>query len=383
MRKHLCLFSGPGIPSLVFESCGFETVAFSEINPYCCEILVQHWPDVPNLGSVKEIRGEDVKERFGPIDVVSGGFPCTSISAAGKGQGLGTPDSPTDSGLWFEMHRVVQEVRPRWALIENSPRLRTLGADTILDDLEESGYQSWATVVGARHLQAPHKRDRVWIVAARRDVADTLGDALRQLEQRGPEARGSDTLGVDRETPQNGWKAFSGGDGAGVGLANALLPRLEGRADPSPREGTHSGAGQFTHDGSEVLADSNDRGRESIGVRDETGRQCEQASQWTHPDRCSGQGLDQAWVARPGECQFDWEPPRIDQGSREVPGKTQPRLGRGSNGNSNWTYAQAQAERLKAIGNAWVPQVAEVFARQISRLDDLARAQSQADSPTS
>src|SRR5262249_35665923 len=96
-------------------------------------------------------------------DLIAGGFPCQDISAAGKGAGIGG----TRSGLWFEMARIIAGVRPAWVLVENVPALRARGADRVLADLEEIGYTCWPFVVGAWAVGAPHRRDRVWIVAHR------------------------------------------------------------------------------------------------------------------------------------------------------------------------------------------------------------------------
>jgi DNA (cytosine-5)-methyltransferase 1 len=99
------------------------------------------------------------------VTVLSGGFPCTDLSIAGKKKGLGTKDAPTDrSGLWYEFARVISELRPPWLLIENVSHLRNNGADQVLLDLEGLNYSAWPCVVGAEAIGAPHQRNRVWIV---------------------------------------------------------------------------------------------------------------------------------------------------------------------------------------------------------------------------
>ena len=97
----------------------------------------------------------------GVVDIVAGGFPCTDISLAGKGAGI----DGEQSGLWSEMARIIGEVRPRFAFVENSPALVTRGIGRVVGDLAALGYDCRWTVLGAADVGAPHKRDRIWIVA--------------------------------------------------------------------------------------------------------------------------------------------------------------------------------------------------------------------------
>lgn len=166
----LDLFSGIGGLALAFEAAGFETIAFSEIEPYPCKVLAQHWPEVPNLGDVRNIDGE----RFEGVEVVCGGFPCQDISTAGMGAGIGGPRS----GLWFEMLRIIGGARPRFCLIENVPALRSRGADAVLAGLAEIGYAARPFVVGSIHAAADHERRRVWIVAYARKTGFPVGEGL-------------------------------------------------------------------------------------------------------------------------------------------------------------------------------------------------------------
>jgi site-specific DNA-cytosine methylase len=171
--KVLDLFSGIGGFALGLERAGFSTAAFCELDTFCREWLAQNWPGVPIYPDVRELHGESV----GHVDLVAGGFPCQDISAAGNGAGL----DGDRSGLWFEMLRIVREVRSRWVLVENVPALRTRGIDVVLQGLEESGYTCWPFVVGADDAGAPHRRKRVWIIGVRLANADR--DALRDLKQ--------------------------------------------------------------------------------------------------------------------------------------------------------------------------------------------------------
>jgi len=160
----LSLFSGIGGFELGFEATGrFTTVAQSEIDPYACQVLEKHW-DVPNLGSVTDIKEGDL-DGIGPVDVVLGGFPCQDISCAGRGDGI----EGGRSGLVFDLMRVVRMVRPRYVVLENVPMLLTGDSgrwmSAVLGELAESGYDAKWDCVPAAAVGAPHRRDRVFIVA--------------------------------------------------------------------------------------------------------------------------------------------------------------------------------------------------------------------------
>jgi DNA (cytosine-5)-methyltransferase 1 len=152
-RFHLDLFSGIGGFALAARWTGWQTIGFSEIEPYACKILKRHWPDVPNYGDIRNIRGVR-------CDLISGGFPCQPYSVAGKRGG-----ASDDRALWPEMLRVIEESKPRWVLGENVPGIITLELDRVLSDLENIGYSAWPLVLPACALDARHRRDRVWIVA--------------------------------------------------------------------------------------------------------------------------------------------------------------------------------------------------------------------------
>jgi DNA (cytosine-5)-methyltransferase 1 len=154
----LDLFSGIGGFSLGLERAGMKTVAFCEIDKKAQLVLKKHWPEVPIFEDVSKIRREDVGEQ---VDVICGGFPCQDISLAGRGEGL----DGKRSGLWFEFHRLIKEIRPRYAIIENVSALRSRGLDKVLWSLSEIGYDAEWHCIPASAVGAPHQRDRIWIVA--------------------------------------------------------------------------------------------------------------------------------------------------------------------------------------------------------------------------
>jgi len=150
---HLDLFSGIGGFALAARWAGMNTIGFSEIDPYATAILKRHWPDVPNYGDIRNIRGVRA-------DVVTGGFPCQPFSVAGQQRG-----AEDDRHLWPEMLRVIEDARPSWVIGENVPGIIGMALDDVLSDLEARGFAAWPLVIPAVGVNARHRRERVWIVA--------------------------------------------------------------------------------------------------------------------------------------------------------------------------------------------------------------------------
>lgn len=160
--KVLDLFAGIGGFSLGLERTGgFETVAFCEIDKKAQAVLRKHWPDVPIFEDVKELNGEQLRATGIRPDVITGGFPCQDISLAGRGAGL----TGERSGLWWQFHRLIEEIKPSWVIIENVSALRSRGLDEVLWSLSEIGYDAEWHCIPASAVGAPHQRDRIWIVA--------------------------------------------------------------------------------------------------------------------------------------------------------------------------------------------------------------------------
>jgi len=156
----LDIFSGIGGFSLGLEKAGMQTVAFCEINPFCQQILKKHWESIPVFPDVTKLTKEDFAG-LPQIDVIAGGFPCQDISCAGKQKGIGA----NRSGLWKEFKRLINELKPSYAIIENVANLRGNGLITVLQDLWEIGYDAEWHCIPASTFGAPHRRDRVWIIS--------------------------------------------------------------------------------------------------------------------------------------------------------------------------------------------------------------------------
>jgi len=169
--KVLDLFSGIGGFSLGLERTGgFETVAFCEIEEFPRRVLAKHWPKVPCYDDVRKLTASRLlADDIGRIDVITGGFPCQDISLAGKQEGI---KDGTRSGLWSEIARLVSELRPSFVIVENVANLLSGPSSQpgkwfgrVLGDLAECGYDAEWRNIPAAFVGAPHRRERIWIVA--------------------------------------------------------------------------------------------------------------------------------------------------------------------------------------------------------------------------
>jgi len=159
----LALFAGAGGGILGGKLLGWRTVCAVEWDAYAASVLIARQNDgvLPPFPIWDDVRTFDGRPWRGRVDVVSGGFPCQDISAAGKGAGI----DGERSGMWAHMARIIREVEPRYVFVENSPLLTSRGLHRVLGDLASLGYDARWSVLGAEHVGAPHGRARIWIRA--------------------------------------------------------------------------------------------------------------------------------------------------------------------------------------------------------------------------
>ncbi len=191
----LDLFSGIGGFSYAAETLigGYETVAFCEMDEFCQKVLKKHWPQVPIFDDVRTIDAT----RLGRIDIVTGGYPCQPFSQAGRRQG-----EEDERHLWPEMLRIIKSCQPRYVLAENVAGHVTMGLDQVLTDLEDQGYTTRPIIVPACAKNAPHRRDRVWIIGQNVDDSNDSTDRAKRGKTRKEDS-------LQKEYRQTGFSWFS------------------------------------------------------------------------------------------------------------------------------------------------------------------------------
>ena len=270
--NELALFAGAGGGILGGKLLGWRTVCAVERDAYAAQVLAQRQNDgileaFPIWSDVQHFDGRPWR---GIVDVVSGGFPCQDISAAGKGAGI----EGSRSGLWAQFARIIGEVRPRYVFVENSPLLVSRGLGTVLGDLAAMRYDTEWIVLGAKDAGAPHKRDRIWILA---HAAGHRGEPWRPEptgRQGGPEAftRGPsipDPLCQGLPKPEQ--PAFLGARGGQERGTTRELHSSLSDTDSHEYEGEpHEGSRQGETQGAEVIFPDTDciNGRPGTGGQD-------------------------------------------------------------------------------------------------------------------
>ena len=174
------LFAGIGGLDLGLERAGMECAWQVEIDDFCQRVLTKHWPDVPKYKDVRDVG----KENLEAVDLIAGGFPCQPFSVAGKQRG-----EKDDRHLWPEMLRVITELKPTWVLGENVPGIIPIFLDEAISDLEDQGYTCETFVLPAVAFDAPHRRDRLFILAYRNGGGRIHREAKVKPAERGKQTR--------------------------------------------------------------------------------------------------------------------------------------------------------------------------------------------------
>ena len=316
---HGSLFSGIGGFDLAARWMGWENVFHVERDPFCRQVLAHHFPKSQSFDDIKTF---DATPFRGRLRVLSGGFPCQPFSAAGKR--AGTSD---DRYLWPEMFRIIREARPTWVVAENVRGLLSwndgLVLDTVCADLEGEGYEVFPTVLPAASVNAPHRRDRIWIVARNPDG----GIGSRDGKERTISGQqNTDSAGIC--STSNAYdKGGAGGPGQVQGT-NGEVPQRNDHAEP----GYASSTDAPNPDGS--LLEQRD-GKGTPG-------------QSTHaPQRIEPSDGSRGWQAFPTV-------PAICGGDDGLPKRL-----------DGITFPRWRRESIKAYGNAIVPQVAYQIFRAL------------------
>ena len=165
--NELAVFAGAGGGILGGQLLGWRTVCAVENDEYARSVLLARQNDgrFAPFPVWDDVRTFDGRPWRGVVGVCTGGFPCQDIAACGKGAGI----NGSKSGLWREMARIIEEVQPRIVFVENSPMLTVRGLGRVLGDLASMGFDQEYGVLGAHHAGAPHKRDRIWVLARHPD----------------------------------------------------------------------------------------------------------------------------------------------------------------------------------------------------------------------
>ena len=302
--RHVDLCSGIGGFALGFEWAGLSRpVLFCDIEPWSRKVLHKHWPDVPIAEDVKEL-ANDPDGLIPECDILTAGYPCQPFSLAGERRG--TED---DRHIWPYILSIVKAKRPAWCVFENVYGHVSMGLDEVLSDLEREGYATRPYIVPACAADAPHRRDRVWIIA--RNMADTVSA--------GSQARDRDGMGDDH--------------------------------------GSCGNQEQFARPGSESHVANADSSRQQQGHEEMARRPSEQ------PD---GSGIQPRETVADPEC---IERQRGCTGSVLRERDVQAQSGRGSqDAQVRWAVEPAvgrvangiprRVDRLRGLGNAIVPQIA-------------------------
>ena len=332
--NELALFAGAGGGILGGHLLGWRTVCAVEWESYPASVLCARQNDglLPPFPIWDDVQTFDGKPWRGIVDVVSGGFPCQDISAAGKGAGI----DGERSGMWGEMARIIHEVRPRFVFVENSPMLTSRGLGRVLGDLASMGFDARWGVLGAADIGANHQRDRIWIVAKQMGNSDNNGQITPEIREIA-EPRGNDNKAKQNETIQS--------QGSGEQHETLAYSRC-----------------QLRDEGNSGIVDTQEEiGTSSPILNQSSGQGCrEDQVADTREIRPCGEKTEQglARKLRFAECGVDrnwWQ-----REPEFVPRTTQRNMGGVVDG------LASRVDRLKAIGNGQVPLCAATAWRILS-----------------
>ena len=331
--KHLDLFSGIGGFSLAAQwvwGKKHNIHSFVEIDPFCQKVLKKHWPNVPIISDIK-----GYKHNGTTIDLLTGGFPCQPFSCAGKRRG-----KKDDRYLWPEMLRIISEVRPTWIIGENVAGIINMGLDQVLSDLESKDYEVQSFIIPACAKNAPHRRDRVWI------VANCKGSKCEQPWRTRPRWQRSTNQNSNASNP-------NGLNGNNAGYDSSEVPQLKKTEVCGLQSSSNSQRKRSETRLCEIKPKQN---------RSESPNSCrivaDSSSQRLQRGKRAGSHKKEATSHRSiPECNNTWNKPWLEVATR---------LCRMDDGLSR---QMDKTNRLKALGNAIVPQVVVPIMQAIKEVD--------------
>ena len=370
----LDLFSGIGGFSLAASwvwGDELDIVGFCEIDTYCHKVLNKNFPGVPIYKDITTLDGNQFKN----IDIITGGFPCQDISIAGRGKSLVDEKTgeTTRSGLWFEMLRVISEVRPRYALIENVPMLTVRGGVRVIADLTEIGYDASWTIVSAADVGAWHNRKRIWIVA---HSGCEYGERNANLQQHESKIRAQNADQSKRSTERNRQRTSGRTENVSDSESRNVETGCEGFgavcSEHSEKRASNNAtsSSQIKKNVSDSRHNDRNRGRIQRHRKNKSAQSKRKAiissgrSKATRSNERTKNVSDSNRKRRRGR-QTDW---KNAENARQLPRSskhgywhTEPELGRVANGIPN------RVDRLKGLGNSIVPQCAYEIFKYIAR----------------
>ena len=359
--NELALFAGAGGGILGGHLLGWQTVCAVEWEPYPASVLCARQNDglLPPFPIWDDVQTFDGKPWRGIVDVVSGGFPCQDISAAGKGTGI----DGERSGMWREMARIIHEVQPRFAFVENSPMLTSRGLGTVLGDLAAMGFDARWGVLGAADIGANHQRNRIWIVAnaigkqhksqpstqQRQATAQLLGNASSIRRSEGRDDYRQDD-GSKPATDGQHARQMADTDSAGLGTGGW--------------EGLHSKreTGLIAAPSNPTMAQPECEGLE--GQRSQPREQ--EVTEFRNASALADSSISRSQRSNKRGCNEQDSSKRFQSEFTRTYGSnlwwwaTEPNVGRVANG------VAARVDRLKAIGNGQVPLCAATAWRLLA-----------------
>lgn len=344
----------------------FENHLCSDIELYCQKLYKLRFPDSIQLGNIKKIDTQELINKYGKEWIITGGFPCQDISIAGKGAGI----TGSRSGLWFEYWRIIRDLRPRFAIMENVAALTFRGLDAVLGSLSEIGYNAEWQDIRASDVGAPHRRARIWIVAhpdnysnweqigrrdgtenkkeiSNRENNDSTGDIIRTNNLR--------VFGKRRKTKNVSYsQSMSGRNNSRLGVGGVDRGKRTGQEDVADSGCEHG----HTRDATGMEADKEQRTYSKLYIESgSTGQLSDTPISRLERQESTGNGRRESrlssqhsgWDVEPSICRMA---DGVSAGMDGYEGRVT-------------IKSYEKVNRLKGLGNSIVPQIAEILFNQI------------------